>query len=414
MIPASFINSRRVCVSSALPLLPHQAYVGLQVLDLSQGIAGPYCAQILQQLGASVVKVEPREGDWSRSIGLAREHMSAIAMAFNRGKRSLACDARHPEGRHIIARLAQRADVVIQSFRPGVAERLGLGYDALQQANPGVIYVSVSGFGLSGPYARRPATDAIVQAVSGMTMVNRPPEGLPTTAKPYVGDISCGLYAANLTGAALFARERSASKRGTHLEVSLLACLMALQNYLLIDQAWRDGASATPGTVPQGVFRTADGHVVLAAMSDAMFATIGDAIGQPQWRTDPRLRSAADRLAAAAEIQALVTAALREHTTDHWTSVFADADVLFARVQTLDELLHDPQVQQQGLLQAMPRPGHAGALPFVGLPGVTPGPDAASAQAPGLGQHTLAILQELDYDAARIAQLRDDGVIAAL
>jgi len=291
----------------------HLAYTGLRVLDLSQGIAGPYCGQILRQLGADVVKAEPLEGDWSRRIGLARGGMTAITMAFNRGKRSLACDARHPEGRALLALLAARTDIVIQSFRPGVAQRMGLGPAEVRAANPSVIYLSISGFGQSGPDAQRPGTDAIAQTVSGLAVANRAPDGTPATAKPYIADVSCGLYAANAVGAALFARERSLERLGAHLDLSLLACMAALQNPLLIEHVWRGDAPATAATVPQGIYATADGHIALAAMSDAMFAAIGEVIGRPAWRSDPRMATAANRLAVAGEIDAALKAALSTH-----------------------------------------------------------------------------------------------------
>lgn len=404
-------------MESALPANPtsglHLAYAGLRVLDLSQGVAGPYCAQVLQQLGADVVKLEPIQGDWSRTMGSARGGMSALAIAFNRGKRSLACDVRRPEGQTILMALAAQADVVVQSFRPGVAERLGAGYAQVSSRNPAVIYVSISGFGLTGPYAALPATDSVAQAVAGMARTNGTPDGSPAGARPYAADIVSGVYAANAAGAALFARERSPDYLGTHIDVSLLACLAAWQNCLLVEHAWNGGLPPGPATVPQGFYETQDGHIVLVALDDRMFAAIADVLERPDWLADPALRKADGRKAAAAQLNQQIAAVVRTRPSAHWIERFARANVLAAPVACLPQLADDPQVRHLGLLQPIPSPeGGPGSLPFAGLPGVAPGAHPATEGVPAIGGHSAEILRSLQYDDASIARLADAGVIA--
>lgn len=385
----------------------HKAYAGLRVLDISQGVAGPYCAQILLQLGAEVVKLEPREGDWSRSIAL---------------------DVRRPEGLTIVQTLATQCDVLVQSFRPGVAQRLGIGYEQPSTHNPKLVYVSISGFGHCGPYQARPATDSVAQAITGFAAANAAPDGTPRMVKPYMADVSCGMYAAQAAGAALFVRERQGV--GAHVNLSLLASLAAFQNSLVIDRLWTDGHAAQVGgtqnaaTVPQGIFRTADGHVALTALSDAMFASICSLLGRPEWLADLRMASASDRLRVAAEIQDGVADALRTRTTAEWTRRFSATDVLYAQINDFDGFQADPQVAYLGLLQSMLQPTSQQIsqgpetmkhqLLFADFPGVAPDARPEGKHAPLTGEHTRQILQKLAYSEEHIAQLEQAGVVGPL
>ena len=386
----------------------HEVYEGLHVLDLSQGIAGPYCAQILGQMGAQVTKVEPLHGDWGRSMGVPRGGFSAIALAFNRGKRSLALDAQTDAGREVLHRLAARADVVVQSFRPGVADRLGLGYATLRDLNPRLVYASISGFGLSGPYADRPGTDSVVQALTGLTTANCDGAGLPQRVKPFIGDLSCGVYTANAIGGALFARERGQS--GRHIDVSLLATMAALQNSSLIDHALRRGEPATSVTYPQGIFSTQDGYVLVFAMNNAMFAAICRVIGRDDWLTDPRMDTPQRRIQVGDEINAGVAQILRTRSTAYWTQCFRDNDILYGEVKDYDQFQEDEQVRHLGLVQTLSQPG-LGDVPFVGLPGVHPASGSVGGRVPAVGEDTQAVLRELDYSPDDIRALAQQGII---
>ncbi|NLC35983.1 MAG: CoA transferase [Alcaligenaceae bacterium] len=364
---------------------------GLTVLDLSQGIAGPYCGLLLRQQGARVIKVEPPTGDWSRQMGRARDGHTAISIAYNAGKESVVLDTRTPEGRAALQRLAAQADIVIQNFRPGVAERMGAGYEALARDNPKLIYVSISGYGPEGPMAQLPALDTTMQAVSGLMHVNRDAAtGQPRRIGFFLIDLTTGMYAAQSVGTALY--RAALTGQGRHIQVSMLQASAALQSYIVLDDAMFPNAESSVFNAPTGIFETQDGPLYISMLNDAMFQRLAATLGFDDWLTDPGLRSSAGRMPRAAELNKRVAAALAGNTLEYWENALADNDVLFGRVNHPRALCNNPQALHSGLFSPLQQTG-IGELPLPGLPG-NGSHQEAPGEAPYLGQHTEAILKE--------------------
>ena len=288
-------------------------YQGLRVLDVSQGFAGPYCGGILARSGADVVKVEPPNGDWARTIGGARDGHTAFRMVPNVGKRAICVDTTKAEGRAVLARLAADADIVIQNFRPGVVERMGISDTQLRPANPGLIYLSVLGFG-PGPYGDRPATDTIVQGVTGMMVMNKDARGTPRRIGMLAVDTAAGIYGAQQVGAALYAR--LAGHGGRHIKLSLLEVAASFQATPIIDAAMHRDRPSPPLSVPIGTFGTRDGHINLSCVSTAMFHGICRALGFDHWIDDARFASGPGRLDHAGEITNAVSQRLVTEPSD--------------------------------------------------------------------------------------------------
>ncbi|MCJ2072199.1 CoA transferase [Methylobacterium sp. J-030] len=382
------------------------AYRGLKVLDLAQGFAGPYCAAILAQAGAEVVKVEPPAGDWSRLMGRASGQHTAMSLASNTGKSGLAVDARRPEGRALLLRLASAVDVVTQSFRPGVAERLGIGFDAIRACNPSVLYVSVSGFGAEGPYRDRPATDTILQAMSGMMVMNRSSTGVPQRIGMLAIDVAAGVYAAQAVGVALFKRARTGE--GGHINISLLEVAAAFQAMPILDHAMFGGQPRTALTVPSGTFATADGAINLVSVRDDMFDNLARAVGCSHWVEDARFRTNADRALHADEINGQLERIIREQTTQFWTSRFDEFDVLCAPVNDYAGLLEDPQVAHAEIFEATEITGFD-PLPFPRLPGMARAPRPC--RPPAIGEHSRGVLMRFGLSPAEIDELVAAGIV---
>lgn len=377
-------------VSDDLPL------EGLTVLDLSQGIAGPHCGLLLRQHGARVIKVEPPTGDWSRQMGRSRAGHTAISIAYNLGKESVAIDSRTPEGRQALRQLALQADVVLQNYRPGVVERMGVAYADLAAAKPSLVYISVSGYGASGPDAALPALDTTMQAATGLMHLNRGADGAPRRIPLFLVDIATGLQAAQNAMAALVRAARTG--RGRHVQVSMLETCAALQSYLLLDDAMFPNTQAAAFNVPTGLFHAADGYLYVSMLDDAMFLRLAKALDFADWQQDTQLHRSAGRIARAAEMNNRVGALLATQTVAHWETLLRTHDVLCAPAAPASALHANAQAQHAGVFATLQQDG-LGALPWPNVPGLAD--RRPQGQAPRLGQHTQAVAAEFGLAGLR-------------
>ncbi len=394
---------------------------GIRIVDLTTMASGPFATALLGDQGADVIKVEPPgHGDLLRQIGVARGGLSAVFANMNRSKRSLVLNLTDPRGVELLKRLADSADVFVQNFRPGVVDRMGIGEAQLRGRNPELIYVSISGFGESGPDAQRRVYDSVMQAYSGFAAHQADPEtGEPRFVRNIVCDKSTALTAAQAVTAALFARERGAG--GQHVRLSMLHASIAflwpdaMQAHTLLDRAGdTDPAGASP-VAPHGmpaIRRTADGHVAISTISNREFGALCRALSRPELEHDPRFAEARERARNAAALQAIVEPLTEALSTASLLERLEREDVPYAAVTSLEQLHNHPQVVAGELLVEAEHPS-AGLMR-------SPRPAARFERtpsdvrrlAPRLGEHSDELLAELGLSADEIAQLREAEVVA--
>ena len=387
---------------------------GLRVLDLSRVIAGPYCATLMADLGADVVKVErPGRGDDLRAW--RGDGMSATYAAINRNKRCIAVDLQRPEGSRLVVELARRADVVVENFLPGVADRLGLGYAAVSAINPAVVYVSVTGFGQTGPHARRAGYNTIAQGVSGLMALTGMPGQPPTRAGGSIADLAAALFAFGTANAALVHRLHTG--RGQHLDVSLLASTLGLlpdpvAHYFDSGRRPPRVGNRNPNLTPAEAFRTQDGWLQVVIMNPDQYARFCRVLGEERLATDPRFATNDSRLQHHEAMKALVEGALARAPTAEWVARCEAEQVAAGPIHEFDEVFEDAQVKHLGLVADVDQPGHGRARMLAFPVRASATPAAIRRPAPLLGEHTRDVLHEIGVSDDEIDRLAKDGVVA--
>ena len=373
---------------------------GLMVLDLTSFLSGPYCTMLLGDMGAEVIKVErPDGGDDARRMPPFVEGRSQPFAIWNRNKRSVTADLKRAEDLAFVRRLTLRADVLVENFRPGTLDRLGLGFDALHAANPRLVYCSISGFGATGPWAAHGGLDMMAQGMSGLMAGNGPPDGEPYRLPIAITDVTAGMYAAIAVLGALQARQRTGL--GQRIDQSLFEAGLSLGVY----EAAHVFAHGTKpprmgqlhrGSAPYRVFATRDGHITLGASKEKFWRALCGIIGQPALADDPRFKTNADRVANNAALVALLQVALAERDSAHWLALLGEAGIPSEAVHSYDEALAHPQAQARGTTVIFADPTR-GPLPHLAPPVHL---DATAAtirrRAPDLGEHDAEIRAWLD------------------
>jgi len=390
---------------------------GVRVLDLTRVLAGPYCSMTLSDLGAKVIKVEiPGQGDDTRGYPPYVGGQSSYFMSVNRGKKSVTLDLKAKQGREALQRLAEKSDVFLENFRPGVTERLGVDYKTLSRLNPRLIYCSISSFGQTGPYADRPGYDLIIQGMGGLMGMTGEPDAPPVRVGMAITDLGAGMWATISILAALRARERDGT--GQYLDISLMDgsvswMTYAAGNYFATGEVPRRMGSAHPSIVPYQAFEAGDGKSLLvAAGSDKLCSLLCEGMGLKELISDPRYETNERRVENRGSLIPLLQSEFRKRRRDEWIVALQSLGFPCAPVYTLDEIFVDPQVLHRGMLVEMKHP-RAGkirqigpVIKFSGTPCVVESPP------PLLGEHTEEVLRDVaGYDDEKIAQLRKAGAI---
>jgi CoA:oxalate CoA-transferase len=392
-----------------------RALQGVRVLDLTRVLAGPYAAMVLADLGADVIKIEqPDGGDDSRGYGPFLNGESVYFMSLNRNKKSLTLNLKKPAGKEVFLKLVQEADVVLENYRPGTMEKLGLGYEELETVNPRLIYAACSGFGHTGPYSQKAAYDLIVQGMGGIMSLTGFPGGMPTRVGASIGDITAGLFTAVGILAALC--KRNETGKGQKVDVAMLDCQVAiLENaiarYAVTGESPQPTGNRHPSISPFAVFEAKDGYIVVAAGNDNLWQKWCQAVGREELAEDPRFVTNAGRTENWAVLEPIMAEVMARRTVDEWLGLFEEIGIPSGPINDVAKVVRHPQIVSREMVVAQDHPV-AGRLLIPGIPiKLSRTPGAIESPAPLLGQHSELILRQAGYTEAEIEKLKAEGII---
>ena len=389
---------------------------GMKVLDLTRVLAGPYATMLLGDLGAEVIKIEqPGTGDESRNFGPFKNGFSLYFMSVNRGKQSVTLNLKTERGQAVFKRLLKQTDVLVENFRPGTMEKLGLDYDTLKVEHPSLIYAACSGFGQTGPYAQQGAYDMIIQGMGGIISITGEPDGPPVRVGTSISDITAALFTTIGVLSALHHRTRTG--RGQLVDVAMLDSLVAvLENavvrYFATGEAPKPLGARHPAITPFEAFASADGHVIIALGNDTLWAKFCEHVDRQELISDERFRTNADRTENHSELFPILSEVMSQRKTDDWIDALGAIGVPCGPINAMDKVVSHPQVQAREMITRIAH-GITGEVEVPGVPiKLSETPGNVDAPAPSLGEHTTEVLTDLlKMSPDEVEQLRRDGVV---
>lgn len=389
---------------------------GVKVLDLTRVLAGPYCTMILGDMGADIIKIErPKIGDDSRGFGPYINNESAYFMSINRNKKSITLNLKTKEGKEIFKKLVKNVDVVVENFKPGTMEKLGLGYDVLKEIKPDIIYAAISGFGHTGPYSKRPAYDAIVQAMGGLMSITGEENGSPTRVGTSIGDLSAGLYGViGILGALINKRNTG---KGEKVDVAMLDCQVsllenAIARYAVTGVAPGPNGNKHSSIVPFEPFMTRDDQIMIAVGNNKIWSVFCKCIGNEELIEDYRFKTNVDRNDNYHELKPILNRAIIEKTTEEWQKIFDEAGVPNGPINTVDKIVKNEQILEREMIVNIEHP-IAGNVIMPGIPiKYTNEKCSIRSHAPILGDNTIEILEnELNISKEDIEELKKKEIL---